>query len=205
MKKLWIAFVLILINVIPATSQTTVAPGDPAAQQISRFYAALTDAMKQGRALGAQGRYRKLEPVVQQVFDLPTMTRLTVGTAWSTIAPRDQQALIAAFTRMTVANYAKNFDTYSGEQFVVDPAVQTKGVDKLVSSKLIGANKSVTPFVYRMRQTGGAWKVVDVFLNGYVSELATRRSDFASTVASGGAPALVAKINALADGLLKQG
>jgi phospholipid transport system substrate-binding protein len=56
-----------------------------------------------------------------------------------------------------------------------------------------------------MRQVGGTWKVVDVFLNGYVSELATRRADFASTVAAGGAPALVAKINALADGLLKQG
>jgi phospholipid transport system substrate-binding protein len=205
MKKLWIGFVLILVSSVPAASQTMNAPSDPAAQQISRFYASLTDTMRQGRALGAQGRYRKLEPVVRQVFDLPTMTRLTVGTAWSSMSPRDQQTLIAAFTRMTVANYAKNFDTYSGEQFVVDPNVQTKGLDKLVSSKLISANKTVTPFVYRMRQAGGEWKVVDVFLNGYVSELATRRSDFAATVASGGAPALVTKINALADDLLKQG
>jgi len=205
MRKIWIAFVLILAGAVPAMSQPGATATDPAAQQISRFYAALTDTMKQGRALGAQGRFRKLEPTVRQVFDLPTMTKLTVGTAWSTMSVRDQQALIAAFTRMTVANYAKNFDTFSGEQFGVDPTVQTKGEDKLVSTRLIGANRSVTPFVYRMRQVGGTWKVVDVFLNGYVSELATRRADFASTVASGGAPALTAKINALADDLLKQG
>jgi phospholipid transport system substrate-binding protein len=121
------------------------------------------------------------------------------------MSPQNQQALITAFSRMTVASYAKNFDSYSGEQFTVDPSVQTKGEDKLVSSKLIGSNKSATPFIYRMRQVGGSWKVIDVFLNGYVSQLATRRADFASTVASGGAPALTAKINALADDLLKRG
>jgi phospholipid transport system substrate-binding protein len=53
-----------------------------------------------------------------------------------------------------------------------------------------------------MREAAGGWKIIDVFLNGYVSELAMRRSDFASTLASGGAPALVAKMNQISDGLL---
>ncbi len=48
-----------------------------------------------------------------------------------------------------------------------------------------------------------AWKIIDVFLAGYVSELSTRRSDYAATIASGGAPALVKKLNALADSLAK--
>lgn len=204
MRRLWIALVILFIGSTTVTAQQGTA-ADPAAQQISRFYEVLLTTMKQGRALGLQGRYRKLEPAVEQTFDLPTMTQLTVGTAWASMTAKDRQALIAAFTRMTAANYAKNFDSYDGEQFTVDPNVQTKGPDKLVSSRLIGADKKQTPFVYRMRQVGGAWKVIDVFLNGYVSELATRRADFASTVASGGAPALIAKINALADGLLKQG
>jgi phospholipid transport system substrate-binding protein len=54
-----------------------------------------------------------------------------------------------------------------------------------------------------MRQSGGSWKVIDVYLNGFVSELATRRSDFAATLSSGGAPALVKKINDLADNVMK--
>ena len=40
------------------------------------------------------------------------------------------------------------------------------------------------------------------FQVGYVSELAMRRSDFAATLASGGATALVAKMNQISDGLL---
>jgi phospholipid transport system substrate-binding protein len=50
-----------------------------------------------------------------------------------------------------------------------------------------------------MRLVDGKWKVVDVFLNGYVSQLAVRRADFASTVASSGAPGLIKRINELVD------
>ncbi len=55
-----------------------------------------------------------------------------------------------------------------------------------------------------MRQTGGSWKILDVYLNGTISQLATRRSDFASTVSAGGAPALIKKINDLSDEQMKK-
>jgi len=53
-----------------------------------------------------------------------------------------------------------------------------------------------------MRQAGDSWRIIDIFLEGYVSELATRRSDFSATVGSGGAPALTKKMSDLADALL---
>jgi phospholipid transport system substrate-binding protein len=56
-----------------------------------------------------------------------------------------------------------------------------------------------------MRESGGSWKVIDVFLEGYVSELAMRRSDFAATLAGGGAPALVARMDQLSNNLLNGG
>lgn len=201
MKRIALALVLLFVGVSPALPQSS----DPAAQQISRFHDTLLASMKGGKSLGVQGRYKKLEPVITQVFDLPDMTKYAVGPAWDKMSASDQQTLIRAFSRMTIANYAKNFDSYNGEQFTTDPNVQTRGEDKLVSTKLIGASKSATPFIYRMRQAGGTWKVVDVFLNGFVSELATKRSDFSSTVASGGPAALTTKINTLTDNLLKEG
>ena len=56
---------------------------------------------------------------------------------------------------------------------------------------------------YRMRENGGAWKIIDVFYNGSISQLTTRRSDFSATLAQGGAPALIAHLNALADKQMK--
>jgi phospholipid transport system substrate-binding protein len=178
------------------------ADSDPAVGQVQSFYDTLLDSMKHGKELGVQGRYNKLKPAVEQAYDLPLMTSLVVGSSWASISPDDQHALIAAFERMTIANYARNFDDYSGEKFTVDPAAQVHGTDKVVMSKLITGGQTI-PFNYRMRQSGGTWKVIDVYLNGFVSELATKRSDYGSTLSSGGAPALTKKLNALADGLMK--
>jgi phospholipid transport system substrate-binding protein len=176
------------------------APADPAAGQIEQFYAALIDTMKNGRELGIQGRYRQLAPVAENTFDLGAMTRLTVGPAWSTMSETDHKAVTDAFGRLMLSNYAKNFKSFGGEQFVVDPMVKMRNEDKIVESKLVrSGGRSTVPFNYRMHLVGDKWKVIDVYLNGYVSQVALRRADFSSTVASSGPSGLVKKIDELVD------
>ena len=178
---------------------------DPAAAQVDTFDAALLDTLKQGKALGIEGRYRKLEPAVEQAFDLPVMTRFAVGPKWSTLSPTDQTSLIKAFTRMTVASYAHNFDSYGGERFTVDSKVDTRGVDKLVRSHIVRAGDKPVDLAYRMRQgTDGRWKIIDVYYSGSISELTMRRSDFGASIAVSG-QALLQKINSLADKLMRGG
>ena len=176
---------------------------DAGVAQIQALDASLLDTMKAAKSLGAEGRARKLTPAIQQAYDLPTMTRFAVGPKWAAMSPADQAALIQAFTRMTAASYAHNFDSYSGERFVVDPAVETRGPDKLVHAHILSSGKPVD-LTYRMRQaTDGRWKIIDVYYRGSISELTTQRSDFASALDKGGAPALLKKINALADKQMK--
>jgi phospholipid transport system substrate-binding protein len=124
------------------------------------------------------------------------MTRFAVGPTWASMSTADQAALVDAFRRLSVASYAHNFDSFSGEKFVVDPTVETRGPDKLVQCHIVPTHGSPTTIIYRMRNTSGPWKVIDVFYNGAISQLTTRRSDFAATVGSGGAKALVAHIDA---------
>ncbi len=175
---------------------------DPAVQPVQSFYDTLLATMKQGKALGIKGRYEKLKPTIEQSFDLSGMTRLSVGPSWNTMSPTDQQAVVAALSRYTIANYASNFNSYDGEKFVVEPTAADRGADKMVASKLVTKSETI-PFNYRMRQVGSNWKVIDIFLNGYVSQIAKQRSDFGATVQSGGAQALVKKLNALSDKLMK--
>ena len=178
------------------------AQTEPAVTQIEALDAGLLDIMKQASSLGVQGRYRKIRPVVEQVYDLPVMTRFAVGPKWGSFAPQDQSALIQAFARLTAANYAHEFDGYAGERLVVDPAVQSRGPDRFVKSQILSSGKP-TDLTYRMRQgTDGRWRVIDVYY-GSISQMVTRRSDFASSVDSGGAPVLLKKINALADKLMR--
>jgi len=176
--------------------------GDPAATRIESFDAALIKTLQAGKAAGVQGRAKVIGPAVESTFDLPAMVRFAVGPSWTTMAPDDQAALQKAFSRFTIANYAKNFDNYNGQKLELDGDVQTRGVDKLVKTKLTGGGANV-PLAYRMRDNGSGWKIIDVYYNGAISQLTTQRSDFASTLGNGGAKALVAKLDAQTDKLLK--
>ncbi len=203
MKKTILSLAAAALILLSLGGQAAVAAqADPAAAQVEAFDNSLLAAMKAGKAVGAKGRARQLAPAVQRAFDLPSMTSFAVGPAWSQFTPAQKQQVIEAFTRLSVASWAHNFDSYSGEQFVIDPNVQTRGTDKVVQTKLTRPGGDPVSLIFRMRQVGGSWKIIDVYY-GAISQLTTRRSDFAGPVASGGAAGLVAHLNQLTDNLLK--
>jgi len=174
---------------------------DPALAPVDKFHNALLATMKQGEALGTAGRFKKLEADIDATFDFAAMTKFTVGPAWAKMTEDEHKSLIAAFRRMTIASYAHNFDAFKGQKFVTDPKVQVRGPDHLVKSQVVPEGEKPVNLTYRMRKVGEAWKVIDVIYE-FVSQLATRRSEFASTVQSGGAPALVKKLDELSDKLM---
>jgi phospholipid transport system substrate-binding protein len=171
---------------------------DPAAAPIRRLDDGLIAIMKAGKAAGTKGRAASIAPVIDQVFDVPLMTRLSVGASWTTIAPADQQALVDGFRRMTIAQYASNFDSWSGQSFVIAPEVEARGTDRLVRTTLKDPHGEDVAIAYRLRQNGTSWKVIDVFYKNAISQIATRRSDFAAVLQKGGAKALVTHLEALA-------
>jgi phospholipid transport system substrate-binding protein len=196
--KVSVAFVLSLLLAASAVASEP----DPAVARIDRFHDALLAVMKDGPKLGVEGRYKKLEADVDSLFDLATMTKFTVGPPWAKMSPQEQASLVAAFRRMTIASYARNFNAFKGQKFLTDPKAEDRAPDRLVKSQVIPQGEKPVNLVYRMRENGGSWRVIDVIYE-FVSQLATRRSDFASTVASGGAPALVKKLDEISDKLMK--
>ena len=196
-----LAALLAGVAVVAASPAAHATASDPAVARIDSFDQALLGALKAGPALGVKGRYQKLAPTIQASFDLPLMTQFAVGPSWASMSDTDHQALIAAFGRLSTASYARNFDKFNGEKFSVDPNVTTRGPDKIVKSQLVSGGKTIQ-LTYRMRQSGGTWKIVDVYFDA-ISQLTTRRSDFAAPLAAGGAKGLIAHLNATADKLLQ--
>ncbi len=200
LKPLWLVFPLSIgIAFGQAKDQPAV---DPAAAQIHSLDDALLATMKAGAGEAVMVRYRKLAPVVEQVFDLRAMTGFAVGPAWAKFSAEEQQAAIAAFTRLTIASYVHNFSSFNRERFEIDPNVVTRGVDKVVQTQLFPSLGAPVNLNYRMRESSGAWKIIDVY-NGAVSQLTIRRSDFTGPVATGGARGLVDHMNSLSDELTK--
>ena len=181
------------------TTAVRAQAADPAVTQIQGFYDALTASMKSGGT--TKSRYEKLKPAVEKAFDLQAMTATAVGPSWATASDADKKALVDAFTRMTIANYAKSFDSYSGEKFTVEPASIVRGTDHFVKSTMKTSSETIA-FNYRLHQVGSDWKVTDVLLAGNISQMAQKRSDFAATLAASGPQGLAKRINALTDQIM---
>ncbi len=177
--------------------------GDPAVKPVKSFYDALLSVMKQAKELGVRGRYDKLSAPIRSTFDLAAMTRIAIGPEWNTIPAAAQTALVDNFSRMTIATYASRFDGYSGERFEVEPESETRGTGRIVHTKLVQSNGEPVTLNYLLRDSGGAWKVVDIYLTGTISELATRRAEFAVILKNGGPSGLVESLRQKTDALMR--
>jgi len=198
------ALIALMLTAAPAVTAMQTMPvqaqaADPAVQQVQGFYDALLASMKSGGT--AKSRYEKLKPAVEKAFDLQAMTATAVGPAWASASDADKKALTDAFSRMTIANYAKSFDSYGGEKFAVEPASIARGSDHFVKSTMKTSSETIA-FNYRTHQVGSDWKITDVYLAGNISQMAQKRSDFSATLASGGPQGLAKRINALTDQML---
>ena len=159
---------------------------------IERFYATLLDVMKQAKRLSFDERYKRLAPAIEQAFDLGLMTRIAIGPGWAGLAADQQQRLSAAFARYIISNYANRFDDYGGERFEVSPKAVPNPNGVIVESRLVKSNGEPVNLNYLLRQdAAGSWKVIDVYLSGTISELATRRSEFSTVLQRNGFDALV--------------
>ena len=185
------------LTAAPATANSFSAAG---ADTVRSFYEVLLANMRSGPALGARGRYTRIEPVVRRTFDMPFMTRLAVGPEWNRLDDAQRQQVSQAFERYISAIYAERFDSYSGERLQVT-GEQPSPSGTLITTEIVKSNGEPVRLNYLMRQNGGTWQIADVYLNGTISELATHRSEFSSILRAQGIDGLVATLNNKADNL----
>ena len=193
--------VLAATAVLPSTSALA-QQGAPSAV-VEGFHAALLDCMRNARALGPRGRERRLRPAMQAAFDLPAMARIAVGPPWTGLAEGERHALVAAFSDWVVATYASRFDGFSGESFATAGESALRNGDRLVRTQLLRPGDSPVQLNYLLRGGGdGRWRVVDIYLDGTVSELASRRAEFTALLREGGAEKLATELRRRTGALL---
>jgi phospholipid transport system substrate-binding protein len=167
---------------------------------IRQFYAQLLDTMQRAAALGVKGRYQKLEPIVFAAFDVPYMARLSIGPAWAGLTPDQKKRASRAYGRYVAAVYATRFDGYSGERLeVLGEQKIRRGT--MVKSQIVKSDGEPVSINYLVHDNAVGYQIRDVFLTGTISELATRRSEFATILRSNGIDGLIASLNKKADDL----
>jgi len=169
--------------------------GGPASAVVDSLHAELLEAMKNADALGFDGRYQRLDPVLQRSFDLAFMAEKAVGRYWRDLSEADQERISDVFARFTLSTYANRFDGYTGERFETQSEQAAPRDTVFVRTRLVRPDaKESIEINYRLHQTEAGWRIIDVLLRGTVSELALRRSEYSAVIQRDGFDALVATL-----------
>jgi phospholipid transport system substrate-binding protein len=161
---------------------------------VGHLYDALLNTMKNGRTLGQSERFAQLEPVIRQTFDIASMARLSVGPSWASLTEAQRQQATESFGRYISAIYADRFDSYAGQKLEVT-GEQPAPAGVMVRSQIIKANGEPVKVDYMMRRNAGGWLISDIYLDGAISEVATRRSEFAAILRDDGIDGLIVALD----------
>ncbi len=154
----------------------------------------LLDVMKRAGALGFEGRYERLEPVLTATFNFPLMARVSVGRHWKKLDENGREQLVDAYSRMSVATFAARFDGYSGQTFQVLSEDETARGGKIVKTQLNSPDGDPVALNYVMRRAKERWRIIDISLDAKYSELARQRSEFTAVMDREGLDGLVRTI-----------
>ena len=161
---------------------------------VQGLYDALLSTMKSGKALGQSDRFTQLG----RSFDIAAMARLSIGPTWASLAEAQRQQLSESFGRYVSAIYADRFDSYGGQKLEV-AGEQPAPSGVIVKSQIIKANGEPVKVDYMMRLSGDNWLISDIYLDGAISEVATRRSEFAAILKTEGIDGLISALNRKAE------
>jgi phospholipid transport system substrate-binding protein len=183
------------VTVFAAGSVFAADAGEPAAV-VQGLYDALLDAMKQGKTLGFDGRYKKLEPVINKAFDVATMCKIAIGPFWTSLATDKKNAVLVAFDRFLVATYASRFKDFNNQKFTVGDTKPAQGDRMLVESKITKADGEPVALNYLLRKNPDGWQVIDVYLAGSISQMTQMRSEFSEPLQKSGVDGLIQQLDA---------
>lgn len=192
------ALIGVLFASLLLTAPVQAQQADPAATTlVDSFNHGLIAVMKDAKTLGFQGRVEKLTPLLKASFNFPEMARIATGSHWKTFSDEQKAAVTDRVMRLSAATYASRLTDYAGEksEILSITAASPPDVGLVANTHLVDKDNSETKLVYRLRQADGGWKLIDVFYNGDVSELASWRSQYVSVLKDGGYAALIAKFD----------
>ncbi|MCB1538621.1 MAG: ABC transporter substrate-binding protein [Rhodospirillales bacterium] len=172
-------------------------PGAAAQALIQKLGDTATSALSD-QSLNDTGRMSLFRKILAAHFDTPLVARFAAGRYWRAATPQQQSEYVKLYQQMILNVYSARFKNYSGQKFTVtgDRADGASG-DIIVTSQVTGKGSPIT-VDWRVRNTGGADKIIDVMVEG-VSMAITQRNDFASVIQQGGGQ-FTALIDYLRDG-----
>lgn len=190
--------VIALVMIVAVWSGQLFAEGHMAGDVVRNTSSQVIARLQQEKArLDAEpGRiYELINELVIPHFDFYGVSRYVLGAAWKNASPEQQNLFVEQFRTLLVRTYANALRQYSENEIVYHPEQISEGSPLvIVRTEVKGVNGTNSiPIHYRMHTVDGAWKVIDVSVDG-VSLVSTYRGSFASEIRKNGLDRLISRL-----------
>jgi phospholipid transport system substrate-binding protein len=171
----WLFFVVGILLLLHPDRAVAGQATDQLKQSVDRLLAILNDPTLKGAAK-TQERRSKVKEVIYARFDFEEMAKRSMGPHWQKRSPEEQKEFVRLFTVLLEDAYLDTLESYSGEKITFVNERQDKNFAE-VNTKLIDNKGTEFSIDYRLQNTTGDWKVVDVVIEN-VSLVNNYRAQF---------------------------
>ena len=115
--------------------------------------------------------------VINRTYDVEKMLKMIIGAGWKNQENEKKKELIMVFKEYISKNYLKRFSKINDVSFSNEKKEKISSDFFLVRSNLIIKQEKIS-IDYLLHLKEDTWKIFDVLLDGSVSEIATKKSEF---------------------------
>ncbi len=134
-----------------------------------------------------------IEEIAYARFDLRTMSRLVLSRNWKKFSPAQQDEYVSQFRQYLATNYGSRIDRYNREEIdIVGERTEPRG-DVTIKTKIVGGEFANATVDYRLRESGGEWRVIDVIVEG-ISLVSNYRDQFKEVLSREGPEGLLKRL-----------
>ena len=135
-----------------------------------------------------------MDDVVKNSYNLEKMGKMIIGVNWKQMETKMQKEFINVFKRFISVNYFRRFNKINDLDFEHQSLRVIEDKFRLASVILIADNERIK-IDYLLGLKNDQWKIFDVLLDGSISEIATKKSDFKKIINEEGVSGLIKNLS----------
>ena len=135
-----------------------------------------------------------IDDVVKNSYDLEKMGKIIIGVDWKQMDTKTQKEFINVFKRFISVNYFRRFNKINELDFE-HQTVTVIGDKFKLARVILTADNEKFKIDYLLGFKNEKWKIFDVLLDGSISEVATKKSDFKKIIKEEGVNGLVKNLH----------
>ncbi len=145
---------------------------------------------------------KEIIDLINKTFDIEKMVSIIIGKKWKDLKPNIKKDLILVFEEYVAKNYFKRFSKISKPKFLIEDQNKVSQY-LLIKTVLIIKNSEEVRIDYLLSNEKKSWKIFDVLIDGAISEIATKKSEFSIYIKNDNIDSLINALREINTKLIK--